>query len=100
MRRAISVHPSRRGLLGLGLALSALAWRSALAATAPTPPADGIPNLSKSAVGYRDIPERDKQCSHCRWFLAASDPSAAGHCQLVAGEISPSGWCDVWTPHA
>jgi hypothetical protein len=100
MSRAVSVHPSRRGLIGCGLALCALAWQSARAATAPTPPADGIPNLSKSAVGYRDIPERGKHCGNCRWFLAAADSAAPGHCQLVAGQISPTGWCDVWTPHA
>lgn len=36
----------------------------------------------------------DYKCKKCRSWL---EPNA---CSLVAGTISPSGWCSVWTPPA
>ena len=52
------------------------------------------------AVGYRDQPNAGHDCSGCRFFIPAADAAQPGHCHIVAGSISPHGWCSVWTPKA
>jgi hypothetical protein len=43
---------------------------------------------SKQAAGYQNAPNGGQRCADCRYFRASSRT-----CQLVAGEISPNGWC-------
>jgi len=47
----------------------------------------------RAALKYQDTPEGDKSCSTCMQFAAPSS------CKLIPGdtEISPQGYCSVWT---
>lgn len=51
----------------------------------------------KSAVAYRDSPSGGNDCSNCMHFIPGPSAAANGHCAVVAGSISPHGWCAVWT---
>ena len=50
--------------------------------------------VSQAAVGYQNSPKGDQQCSNCAQFLP---PNA---CNFVDGNISPSGWCQIWAKKA
>ncbi len=78
-------HLSRRtvvlaasALLGVGSPALAMA-----AASEKTP---------KSEAGYKDTPNGGARCDGCAQFLAPSN------CKLVTGPVSPSGWCNFFTP--
>ena len=51
----------------------------------------------QSAVAYRDSPNGSSDCANCSHFIPGPSASADGHCTVVAGTISPHGWCAVWT---
>lgn len=46
------------------------------------------------AVGYQDKPNGSQECSNCRVFIPPHS------CKVVAGTISPQGWCEMWAPKA
>lgn len=74
----------RRGALALA-AIPVLAWpRAACAAGA-----------AKSDFHYQEQPNGDQRCANCRAFLPAPSLSgqADGTCSVVAGPVSPHGWC-------
>lgn len=76
---------SRRTVLGgaafvVGLGATAMMATSASAKTG-----------QKEAM-YQDKPKDGNKCSGCSQFEA---PKA---CKLVDGEISPEGWCQLYTP--
>lgn len=48
--------------------------------------------VSKDQVSYQDTPKNDQYCADCRFF---QEPNA---CERVEGEISPEGWCALWSP--
>jgi hypothetical protein len=54
--------------------------------------------LSKSSVGYQDVPNGGKVCAQCVYFefRPASGTTPQSRCKLVAGNINPAGWCEVW----
>jgi len=54
--------------------------------------------LSKSAVGYQDVPNAGKVCAQCVYFefMPAAGATPQSRCKLVAGNINPAGWCEVW----
>jgi hypothetical protein len=58
--------------------------------------------LSKSAVGYQDVPSGGHVCAACVYFIFAPmvDGAIASRCKLVAGPINPAGWCEIWSPKA
>jgi len=45
---------------------------------------------SKAATHYQDTPKGDQRCDNCVFF---QPPNA---CQVVEGNISPQGWCNLW----
>jgi hypothetical protein len=45
---------------------------------------------SQATAKYQDHPNKGQQCSGCNYFRP---PHA---CQLVAGTISPNGWCSFF----
>jgi hypothetical protein len=47
--------------------------------------------LAQTAVKYQTDPKDGKQCDGCAQFVAPNS------CKLVDGEISPTGWCLLWT---
>jgi hypothetical protein len=60
----------------------------------------GLPALSraqeaktpKNQAGYKDEPNGKARCDSCAQFLPP------GSCKLVQGSVSPSGWCNFFTP--
>jgi hypothetical protein len=48
--------------------------------------------MKQADAKYQDQPKDGHQCDGCAQFQA---PSA---CKLVDGTISPSGWCQLFTP--
>jgi hypothetical protein len=72
----------RRDVIGwVAGALGVLTGAPAEAAKAP-----------QSAVQYQPTPRDGERCGLCRNFDAASQS-----CSLVAGNISPNGWCALFT---
>ncbi len=63
-------------------------------------PAEAEPELSKAAVGYQDVPSNGRVCAQCVYFefYPATATGPASQCKLVAGNINPAGWCEVWAP--
>lgn len=86
---APSIDLSRRRLirsalwtgLGLGAALPVLAGNIA----------EAQKKVAKAAAKYQTSPNAGHSCSQCNYFLAPNS------CKLVAGNISPNGWCELWT---
>lgn len=52
--------------------------------------------FTKAEVGYLPVHPPpalyDYKCSKCYWW---KEPAG---CKVVTGEISPGGWCFIWTP--
>ncbi|MHB1215127.1 MAG: high-potential iron-sulfur protein [Thiobacillus sp.] len=62
--------------------------QSSMESAAPAAPA----KLSKASVQYQTEPKGDQSCANCLHFVAESNT-----CKLVEGDISPNGWCAIWT---
>jgi hypothetical protein len=69
-----------RSPLVLGAAVTAMAAR----------PAAAQQKIAQAAAKYQDQPKGNQRCDNCVNFQA---PNA---CKFVAGNISPSGWCQLY----
>jgi hypothetical protein len=47
--------------------------------------------LTKAAAHYQDQPKGTELCAGCPYFIQPSS------CVVVEGEISPGGWCPIYT---
>ena len=89
-------HPtapaSRRSLLFRAAALMGLP----LLASAGGAQAAGT--LPQATAKYQNKPSPNGQrCDQCAYYVPnAAHPAAAGQCKLVAGSISPQGWCQLF----
>lgn len=54
--------------------------------------------VSKAAMAYRNSPHDGHSCSGCIYFRPGASASASGTCAVVAGSISPHGYCIAFTP--
>lgn len=86
---------SRRDVIKIGLLGSAVPFLGSI--TNRIQAADTA-KTSKSAVQYRDDPNGDQQCSNCLQFIPGKTAEDSGECKVVAGEISPQGWCSAYAP--
>ncbi len=78
----------RMALISGTAALPALVGsRAAFAAKAP-----------KAAMQYQDTPKNGEDCAACIHFVPGDSPDAMGKCKIVAGDISPKGWCVAYAP--
>jgi hypothetical protein len=81
--------PSRRQVLKAALALGAagplLMARQALAS-----------KVSKTAVHYQNHPNGNQDCIGCDYFVKSHGDPRFGSCRLVAGNIAPNGWCELY----
>ena len=75
---------SRRAILGGG-ALGVLA----LVAPAPV---GAQPKIDPKLVKYQLTPKADQECDRCLHFIPPDG------CKMVAGKISPKGWCALFAP--
>jgi hypothetical protein len=48
--------------------------------------------LAQAKVKYQDQPKGEQSCANCLNFLPESST-----CRVVAGQVSPQGWCVIWT---
>jgi hypothetical protein len=68
------------------------ATKSGMAAQpAPTGAESAPAKLAQAAVQYQDHPKGSESCSSCMHFIPETNS-----CKLVAGPISPQGWCTIW----
>jgi len=47
--------------------------------------------LSQAAARYQDHPQGNQSCGSCPYFASPNS------CVLVEGDISPAGWCPIYT---
>ncbi|MGH7738112.1 MAG: high-potential iron-sulfur protein [Candidatus Tyrphobacter sp.] len=52
--------------------------------------------VSKTLEKYQTHPNDGHRCSGCRFFHAGKTAKADGTCTIVAGSISPDGWCQAY----
>ena len=50
-----------------------------------------VAKVAQRGAQYQPTPKGGQACAGCNSFIAPNQ------CKLVAGEISPSGWCGLWT---
>ena len=55
-------------------------------------------NTPKAAMMYQDKPHGKQKCAGCIHFIPDKNPKANGTCNVVAGSISPLGWCVAFAP--
>jgi hypothetical protein len=67
---------------------AAMVTAAATVFVAAEPAAAG--SMTQKAAGYQTTPKGDQKCDGCALFVAPSS------CKLVAGDISPSGWCRLY----
>jgi hypothetical protein len=72
--------------------------RAGLVALLAAPSWAWAAKLSKDEVQYRDRPNGGKDCDDCIQFVPGPTSEAAGSCKVVAGSISPHGYCLAFTP--
>lgn len=86
---------SRRRFLQVSVTGAAIAGATGLSACMSAPPAPTTRvagTTPKAVAAYQDFPNQDRRCAGCTHFL---QPNA---CEIVAGEISPNGWCRFHEP--
>src|SRR3954464_14166890 len=75
-----------------------------MAGIAAVPVLGSVPNvraagkLTKAEVKYQEKASAGKDCDDCLQFIAGATPKASGTCKVVAGVISPHGYCIAFTP--
>ena len=83
---------SRRAFIKtMGVAAAAATCGRAAAAEAQDFKPQAQKNLPQAAARYQDHPKGNEICASCPYFVAPKS------CVLVEGEISPTGWCPIYT---
>ena len=83
---------TRRAVLIAAAALPA----AAMFAQTETAQAAGV--TPKANVKFQDHPNGANQCGKCNYFIPGAKPDAPGQCKVVAGPITPKGWCILFAP--
>ncbi|HQU15404.1 MAG: hypothetical protein B7Z66_07595 [Chromatiales bacterium 21-64-14] len=86
---------TRRSLLKSAAFLASAVVAAPLLTTRPAEAGDKVP---KSAMQYRNHPNAGHECSTCIQFIPGKSAAANGTCKVVAGSISPHGWCVAYSP--
>ena len=82
---------SRRAFIkGVGI-VAAAATCGATAARAQEYKPQEQKKLTKAAAHYQDQPKGNEACGTCPYFQFPKS------CVAVEGDISPMGWCAIWT---
>lgn len=53
---------------------------------------------TQASVQYVTHPNGKEMCSNCKFFIPGAKPNEDGACKVVAGKISPRGYCAVYMP--
>ena len=87
-RKAIDSRVSRRDFLNI----AAVGGGAIVALSLSTPSSAAPKKLSQQQAHYQPIPKSGQRCQTCaRWQAPTS-------CQQVDGQISPAGWCMLYSP--
>ncbi len=63
---------------------------------APGPAAEtSSGKMTQAAAQYQSQPKGDQNCAGCLHFVAGDNT-----CKVVAGQVSPQGWCMLWAGKA
>ena len=103
---------SRRTWLKHIAIMTAAASMPSLPEAAVAAPASEAKKVTKESVHYQDRPNAGKMCGMCKFFIPQGgvaghgmmggmmgpEMMAGGTCQLVEGNISPMGYCILYTP--
>jgi len=82
---------SRRAFIkGVGI-VAAAATCGATAARAQEYKPQEQKKLTQEAIKYQDHPKGNEACGSCPYFIFPKS------CAVVEGEISPMGWCPIYT---
>jgi hypothetical protein len=76
---------SRRATMRIGITLFAAGFADRAIAQDSQPT-----KLDQKTVMYQPVPKEGHACNKCQHFEAPNT------CKLVAGTISPAGWCQLW----
>ncbi|WP_417252358.1 high-potential iron-sulfur protein [Castellaniella sp.] len=89
------VIPRRQALRKLALATGTAAALplTALLGNSRSFAAEVSGKASKTAVRYQDHPDGASFCANCANFIPGPTGDSPGTCLVVAGAISPKGWC-------
>jgi hypothetical protein len=71
-------------------AIRGITWLTSTILTATAGPALAQEKLSKTEAKYQDHPNGQQRCGICLQFRPP------GTCQIVAGSIRPTGWCQFF----
>jgi len=83
---------SRRGFIKtMGVVAAAAACGRAAAAQAQEYKPQEQKKLTQAAARYQDHPKGNEACGACPYFVFPKS------CAVVDGEISPMGWCPIYT---
>ena len=88
----ISNPATRRNIL---IGAATLAGLPLLAAAGEARAAGALP---KANAKYQSTPKGAARCDLCTYYIPGASPTAIGQCKVVAGPISPSGWCVLYAP--
>lgn len=78
---------------GANSASAAPASSPASSADSAAPAATG--KVPQASVQYQTQPKGEQKCGECLHFIVESNT-----CKLVAGQVSPEGWCSLWAKRA
>jgi len=54
--------------------------------------------VSPDSVSYQATPSDGSHCSLCKNFIPGATSAAMGTCKVVAGSVSPMGYCLAFSP--
>jgi len=74
-----------------GVAAAAATCGRAASATAQEYKPQDQKKLTQAAARYQDHPKGNETCTGCPYFVLPKS------CVVVEGEISPNGWCPIFT---
>lgn len=87
---ALSGCDSKKGANSTGAAPA-----SSPATSTPSAAPAAAGKVAQASVQYQTQPKGEQKCGRCLHFIAGSNT-----CMLVAGQISPEGWCSLWAKKA
>jgi hypothetical protein len=80
----------RAAIRTIGAVAAATCGLAAAAKAQEYHPQDQL-KLTKAAARYQDQPKDNQLCAGCPYFISPSS------CVMVEGDISPNGWCPMFT---
>ncbi|MDR3510426.1 MAG: high-potential iron-sulfur protein [Caulobacteraceae bacterium] len=88
-------QPTTRRTVLMGAALL-----TGLAGLARSGPAAAQGTTPQASAKYQPTPKGANKCSKCNFFVPGPNATALGQCKVVAGKVSPNGWCLLFAPKA